>query len=259
VKIYVLNGGQVDVDRSVLHPGDDSHKRLIIPVPQVLIETEGRWVLVDTGMPAVAVNDDLALEREYGMEVRDIRPVMRENHTITAQLALLGLTPLQIDIPICSHFHFDHAGGNALFAGGHMAVQRREMEVANSPGYLPIWDAPGLQFDVVDGDWSPAPGVELLLTPGHSAGHQSVVVRPAHGKPWIFTIDAVYTEEHWATGKLGAVSDIPAARASIERLRELAEREDAHLVFGHDIAQWESLGMTPETGPCLLHDDEQGE
>jgi N-acyl homoserine lactone hydrolase len=259
MKIYVLNGGAVDLDRAVLHPGDDSHRRLTVPVPQILIESEGRTVLIDTGMPPIAVDDDTALEREYGMATADIRPLMGRHHTIDAQLGMLRLKPLDVDIVICSHFHFDHGGGNALFAGGTIAVQAKELAVAGSPGYLPVWDTPGLQFDVVDGDWSPFAGVELLFTPGHSAGHQSILVRPSVGRPWLFTIDAVYTEEHWANGELGAVSDVPAARASLERLRGVAAREDDHLIFGHDIVQWESLGMTRDSGPCLLHDDDQGE
>jgi N-acyl homoserine lactone hydrolase len=255
VKLFLLNGGLVDVDRSVIHPGDDSHKHVILPVPQILIQHDGTTVLIDTGMPPIAVDDGDALQREYGMEADWIRPVMRAEHTIDAQLHALHLTPSSVDIVIDSHFHFDHAGGNALFAGQLITVQEAEMAVANEPAYLPVWDAPGLQFRTVSGDWSPIPGVELLFTPGHSAGHQSLLVRFANREPWLFTIDAVYTEEHWTTGKLGAVSDVPAARDSVDRLRDLADRENARVIFGHDMAQWEALGMAG-SAPRLVASDE---
>jgi N-acyl homoserine lactone hydrolase len=65
-------------------------------------------------------------------------------------------------------------------------------------------------------------------------------------RPWLLTIDAVYTEEHWRGDKVGAVHDVPTARASLDRLRRIAREEDAHLVFGHDLAQWESLKKAPE-------------
>jgi glyoxylase-like metal-dependent hydrolase (beta-lactamase superfamily II) len=82
----------------------------------------------------------------------------------------------------------------------------------------------------------------MLLTPGHTPGHQSMLVR-LQGGSWLFTWDAVYTEEHWRTGKLGAVADVAPARESIARLREIAAHENARIIFGHDMAQWEALGM----------------
>ena len=85
----------------------------------------------------------------------------------------------------------------------------------------------------------------MLLTPGHTPGHQSMLVRLQNGS-LLFTWDAVYTEEHWRTGKLGAVSDVAPARESIDRLRAIAERENARVIFGHDLAQWEALGMGAE-------------
>ena len=94
----------------------------------------------------------------------------------------------------------------------------------------------------VHGDWSPMPGVEMLFTPGHSAGHQSILLRLQDGA-WLFTIDSVYTEEHWRQNELGAVTDVSAARDSLQRLRDIAARESARVIFGHDIGQWESLGM----------------
>jgi glyoxylase-like metal-dependent hydrolase (beta-lactamase superfamily II) len=67
-------------------------------------------------------------------------------------------------------------------------------------------------------------------------------------QPWLFTFDAVYTEEHWRTGNLGSVIDIAAARRSIQRLHSIAEEEHAKLIFGHDLGQWESLRMLHDEG-----------
>jgi N-acyl homoserine lactone hydrolase len=181
-----------------------------------------------------------------------IKPLIAPHERVDAQLALLGLDPSDLDLVINTHFHFDHAGGNALFRGVPIAAQEGELIAAReSEDYLPVWDAPGLQFRPVRGDWSPLPGVEMLFTPGHTPGHQSMLVRLKE-EPWLFTWDAVYTEEHWREGKLGAVQDVPAARASVERLHHIAVEENARVIFGHDIGQWESLGMVGAAQPRLV-------
>jgi N-acyl homoserine lactone hydrolase len=254
VKLYLLDGGRIDADRSVVHPGDDSRRRVTLPCMQVLVEHEGKHVLVDTGLPLVAAGDEDGLRREYGMDRNWIRPLMAPEQRVDQQLRILGVEPSDLDLVVNTHFHFDHAGGNALFRGVVIAAQEAELVAGPEDNYLPIWDAPGLQFRSVDGDWSPLPGLQMLHTPGHTYGHQSMMVHFAGREPWLFTWDAVYTEEHWLTNKLGAVVDIPAARASIERLRHIANEENARVIFGHDIAQWEALGMT--TGkPRLVAED----
>lgn len=248
VAIFLLSGGIIDADRSVIHPGDDSHKRVTLPCFQILLRSEGQTVLVDTGMPPSAAGDPDGLRREYDIDPSWIRPVVTPEEQIDTQLAALGLKLPDLDLVVNTHFHFDHAGGNALCSGVPVAAQRAEFEAARESDYLPVWDAAGLEFRSIEGDWSPLPGVEMLVTPGHTPGHQSMLVR-LDDRPWLFTCDAVYTEEHWRAGKLGAVSDIAQARTSIERLHRVAAEEDARIIFGHDIAQWESLGMTRGGGP----------
>jgi N-acyl homoserine lactone hydrolase len=243
VKLYILQGGTLDADRAVIHPGDDSHRRVVLPVTQVLIESDGRRVLIDTGCPPQAAGDGEALRRDYEVDPLWIKPLLGPEHRVDVQLQKLGIAPGDLDLVVNTHLHFDHAGGNPLFIGVPIAIQEDELEAAHtSDSYMPIWDAPGIQFQPVRGDWSPVSGVDMLLTPGHTPGHQSMLVRLSP-QPWLFTWDAVYTEEHWREGKLGAVSDVAAARASVERLRQLAAEENARLIFGHDLAQWESLGL----------------
>jgi N-acyl homoserine lactone hydrolase len=251
VKLYLLSGGVLDADRSVIHPGDDSGWRVTLPVPQMLIEAEVKRILIDTGVPPVAAGDPEGLRRAYEIDPAWIAPRIDASERIDRQLALLGLGIADLDLVINTHLHFDHAGGNALVQGVPIAVQTAELEAARSDGYLDVWDAEGIIFQPVEGDWSPLPGVEMLHTPGHSPGHQSMLVR-VPGEPWLFTVDAVYTEEHWRRNKLGAVADVAQARESIERLRGIAAEENAHVIFGHDIVQWEALGMERPGKPRLM-------
>jgi N-acyl homoserine lactone hydrolase len=251
VRLYLLSGGLLDAKRSVIHPGDDSGKRVTIPVMQVLMQGNGQTILVDTGVPVVAAGDRAGLQREYGIDPAWIDPRIAADERVDAQLAKLGLQPSDLDLVINTHFHFDHAGGNALFAGVPIAVQAAELEAAQEDDAMPWWDAPGLQFRPVRGDWSPLPGIDMLHTPGHTPGHQSMLVRIGT-QPILFTWDAVYTEEHWREGKLGPVHDIPASRASIRRLRQIAVEANARVIFGHDIVQWSALMGGSSGEPVLL-------
>jgi glyoxylase-like metal-dependent hydrolase (beta-lactamase superfamily II) len=216
LNLYLLSGGTLDADRSVIHPGDDSHRRVTLPCMQVLLERDGHAVLIDTGLPPSTAGGPDALHRDYDIDPSWIRPNVAAEERVDRQLRLAGFDPAHL-----------------------------EQE------YLPVWDAPGLQFRPVQGDWSPMPGVEMLLTPGHTPGHQSMLVRLGK-QPWLFTWDAVYTEEHWRTGKLGAVADVTSARNSIARLHQIAKDEKARVIFGHDIVQWAALGMADRARPRLM-------
>ena len=79
---------------------------------------------------------------------------------------------------INTHLHFDHCGGNRLFAGLPIYVQRIEREAARQPDYtIPEWvEFEGASYVELDGDAEIVPGVRVLPTPGHTPGHQSVLV-----------------------------------------------------------------------------------
>src|SRR6266699_6875577 len=131
-----------------------------MPVYVHVIDHPYARVLVDTGMtklhPAVA----------------DMDPRLRPLNTQDFDLA-------GIDIVVNTHLHFDHCGGNHLFAGRPIYVQRRELEAARSLDDYTIrdWvDAPGVTYVPVDGELELLPGVRLLPAPGHTPGTQVVVV-----------------------------------------------------------------------------------
>lgn len=123
----------------------------------VIDHPDGR-VLVDTGIkelhPAVADMDP----RLYPRNERDFAG---------------------IDMVVNTHLHFDHCGGNHLFAGRPIYVQRRELDDARSRDDYTIrdWvDAPGVRYVPVDGEHELLPGIRLLPAPGHTPGTQVVVV-----------------------------------------------------------------------------------
>jgi N-acyl homoserine lactone hydrolase len=130
----------------------------------VIDHPEGR-VLVDTGMTEVLP------------EVLDMDPRLFPLSDQDVDLAA-------IDLVVNTHLHFDHCGGNHLFAGRPIYVQRQELEDARGEDYtIPEWvDAPGIAYEEVDGEHELLPGVRLVPAPGHSRGMQVVVVETA-GRP----------------------------------------------------------------------------
>ena len=145
----------------------------------VIDHPDGR-VLVDTGLtqlhPAVA-----------DMDPR-LTPLSAQ-----ADFDLAG-----IDIVVNTHLHFDHCGGNHLFAGKPIHVQRIELDDARSEDdyTIPEWvDPPGVQYVPVDGELELLPGIRLVPTPGHTRGSQVVVIE-ADGGPVVVCGDtAVFHAE----------------------------------------------------------------
>jgi N-acyl homoserine lactone hydrolase len=145
----------------------------------VIDHPDGR-ILVDTGLtelhPAVADMDPL------------LSPLDAQDDVDVAG----------IDLVVNTHLHFDHCGGNHLFAGRPIYVQRRELADARSLDDYTIrdWvDAPGVEYVPVDGELEVLPGVRLVATPGHTPGSQVVVVETS-SRPIVIAGDtAVFSRE----------------------------------------------------------------
>ncbi len=95
----------------------------------------------------------------------------------------LELGPSDVDIVVNCHLHFDHCGGNPRFAGRPIMVQRNEFGLAHGVDYtLPeLVDFAGASYELLDGETEIWPGVWIIPTPGHTAGHQSLVVQHQDG------------------------------------------------------------------------------
>jgi N-acyl homoserine lactone hydrolase len=103
-----------------------------------------------------------------------------------------------IDVVVNTHLHFDHCGGNHLFTGKPIYVQRRELDDARSLDDYTIreWvEAPGVHYVPVDGELDLLPGLRLVPAPGHTPGSQVVVVETG-GRPAVIGGDmAVFFDE----------------------------------------------------------------
>ena len=156
-------------------------------------------------------------------------------------LAGAGVDLAEITAVANCHLHADHSGQNGLFPGIAIYVQPAEWAAAHEPDYTIVeWiDFPGARYEQVAGDHAVAPGIRIFATPGHSPGHQSLVVDTPDG-PLLLAGQAVYSHGEW-TGLAGAregasvAPDQPAYARSVARLRALAPKR---VLFGHDHRGW---------------------
>jgi glyoxylase-like metal-dependent hydrolase (beta-lactamase superfamily II) len=151
-----------------------------------------------------------------------------------------GIRPGGIDLIANCHLHPDHAGQNASFPGIPIHVQSKELAHARAGGYTILdWvDGPGVTWVEGEGDHELVPGIRVLSTPGHSPGHQSLVVDQADG-PVLLTGQAIYGLDEWtgAPGREGrTTARLPDAyETSVSRLRAI---EPVRVFFAHDRRPW---------------------
>lgn len=250
IRLYLLTCGEVDLDQSTLTPGRGAGSRVRIPVPAYLVQAGGQTILFDTGMPALCyAGDPRALADESEPDPPWAIPYGGADDTVIGQLTAMQLRPADVELVVNSHLHFDHCGGDAHFTHCPLLLQADALAAARAmpDQYDPAWgwDAPGLRHQTIVGDFTLAPGVELLATPGHAPGHQSLLLRLPNTGPMLLTFDAVYTEPLWLADELGAAADPELARASMDRLRGVARETGAQVIFGHDPSQWSRLRHPP--------------
>ena len=168
------------------------------------------------------------------------------NRTVADALADYDMSPADISLVINTHLHFDHCGQNAVFRHAPHYVQRAELSRAQSesPDLCDWFDFMNARWELLDGDAEVLPGVEVIATPGHTAGHQCVIVRgEGEGGAGEFDLligDAAYTPRLYAdpaTDKLpaGQASDVPAWRGSLNRIKSLHPQR-VHFCHHTDIA-----------------------
>jgi N-acyl homoserine lactone hydrolase len=232
MRVTMLDGGHFTSAAGIWRRGEDMERQVRYPVPVYLVEVGEERILVDTGLHPDAA---AAAARHYdGAESLGVFQ-LEQDAAVAEQVDFDSLTKV-----VLTHLHFDHAGGSALLPSSlPVFIQRREWEAGGDPDaiarnfFLPR-DYEGLadQVVLIDGDHDLLGdgSIELLFTPGHTPGHQSVRV----GDDLIIGGDVT----HFATGlddqRLPIFGDdLDAQLASAERLRALRDA-GAEVRPGHD-------------------------
>ncbi|HUG17174.1 MAG TPA: N-acyl homoserine lactonase family protein [Thermomicrobiales bacterium] len=253
--LTILDFGRANIDLgAVMAPGDADGLWAVCPFPGYLIElADGRRVLIDTGPNRRHIREPMF--EFVGRPLADhLIPDLSDADDPLNRLREIGLEAGDIDVLVLTHTHFDHAGNTIDFAGSEIVINRDahafglDCARRGAPGGIPEVDLSGapMPYRLLDGDSELAPGVTLLHTPGHAAGHMSVLLRLPDTGPVILAIDAIYSRLNHERDNYKIGFDPQAGRDSAHRVIALAEQEHAMLIYGHDAQQWQELRKAPE-------------
>jgi N-acyl homoserine lactone hydrolase len=211
-------------------PEDSSlpHQKIVV-LAYVIRHSDG-LVLFDTG---IGVGHEEA-ERRY-------HPIRRR--PLQEALAKVGVSVSDVRAVANCHFHLDHCGGNPLFPGTPIFAQRAEHDAAGSLEYtLPqVVDFEGAKLELHEGDATIFPGLRIIPTPGHTPGHQSLLLETREGRVLIAGQAMNDASEYgraqlaWRVRQEGT-DDAPEVADWIARVQELGPR---WVFFAHDPAVWQ--------------------
>ena len=258
MKLYMFECGILKSQKHLFTMGRGVGEPFDVPVPFFLIEHPKGKVLFDTGNALEVARDKIKHWGAGTCAVYD--PVMTEDQYCVNQLMHMGIKPDEITHVIFSHLHLDHAGGTGQFPHAIYFVQRVELQYAYTPDFYQAaayiradFDKPGLNWYLLDGfqedmyDVFGDGSLKIMFTPGHTPGHQSLLVNLEKSGPMLLTGDSAYTEEIMREDVLpGLVYSPPDEVRTIKRMRNLERVYGVKVITGHDPAAWPRLKHAPE-------------
>jgi N-acyl homoserine lactone hydrolase len=220
----------------------------VIGIPGFAIRTDaGETILIDTGFPPDYATDAAAASARDGLgRFGEVLSLFAANLP-AGQLALIGLSPADVDLVILTHSHIDHVGGIGGFPQAPILLAGAERAL---PAPLYFGDRrpmawPARDYLAIDGDAEIAPGLQVLAVPGHVPGQLALWLDLPETGAVLLTSDAISRPAELAEGFADA-ADPAAAAASAARLLSLADATGAMVVYGHCPAQWPALRKAPD-------------
>lgn len=241
-KLYILNCGEgVAGDVSRWSPGVDVGKSMPMAENCYLIHHMQGWLLWDTGLT------DAIAALPNGQAPSDPRAIhWYRPKTLAAELNAVGVKPSDVKYLAISHTHPDHVGNVEMFPDATLLVQKAEYEWPNPLGvgrFKPEHPVRKLEGDYdVFGDGS----VTIISTPGHTPGHQSLLVKLPKTGAIVLSGDAVHFESNWNNRRVPSINaDKEQTATSMQRIADVLAKEKAQLWINHDKAQRDTLIMAP--------------
>ncbi|SDD84441.1 Glyoxylase, beta-lactamase superfamily II [Cupriavidus sp. YR651] len=242
-RLYILDCDEgVASDASRWSPGVN----VGIPVEFVdqcyLIKHTQGWILWDTG-----VDDAVAILPDGAVPTDPKAMHWRRPKTLASQLGQIGVKPSDIKFIAISHTHPDHIGNVEMFPQAMLLVQKAEYEwpgAYNAPRFNPGHPVTRIEGDKdVFGDGS----IMILSTPGHTPGHQSLLVELPKTGAIVLSGDAVHFKSNWDNRRVPSINySKDTTLGSMERIAGVLAGKHAQLWINHDKAQRDTLKMAPE-------------
>jgi N-acyl homoserine lactone hydrolase len=249
VRVYVLDTGLIESsDYSIWSPNADAGEFREMSVRSYLIDHPRGTLLWDTGI------DDAIAGLPRGRQIAD-GIVFRVDTTLGDQLGAIGIAPGDIDYVALSHMHVDHVGNVGLFPDAPVMLQRAEHDAAYGPDperFTLIPEAYASldhdRIDRVDGERDVFGDGAVVLTPlpGHTPGHQGLLVRLRDSGAILLAGDIAYSARDYAEEAVrrGNV-DLDASRRSIQTAKRIERELGAAVWLHHDLEAQRSVQTAP--------------
>jgi N-acyl homoserine lactone hydrolase len=253
-KLFRLDcGHSLANDESVWTPGENVGRSIEFSSTCWLIKHENEWLLWDTGVPESAQSDP------KGWSTIPKLIVYHLDKTLTDQLAEIGLKPGDVTRVAISHTHGDHIGNMGLFSSSAILMQRAEYSWINSPNgpndnvnqlmalARELLGTPK-NLQLIDGitDVFGDGSVTLFPTPGHTPGHQSLLVHLKNSGFVILSGDVVHSEENFKKETVPSLNtNKEESIASMEKIKQMIVTYRAMLFINHDKNQEDKLKLLP--------------
>ena len=212
--------------------------KFVVPITGWLLQSGVETILVDTGPSVPEIANRWHSASRCSPEQRP-----------DAALRSLGLAPESLSMIILTHLHWDHCYNLECFPKARVWVQSKKLRTAvdpiatqrvayevGIPDLRPPWLGVFDRLEVVRGDADIAPGVRVLLLPGHTPGLQGVLVDTAKGRHLIASDGAPHGDNLGSSGGAmvppGIHIDVAQCLRSLERMR----RESDVVLPSHDPA-----------------------
>lgn len=241
-RLYVLDCGlNTGKDQSRWSPGVNEGKAIEFSDNCYLIRHAKGLLLWDTGVPdTVAVMPD-------GLVVANGAITYRRAKTLMAQLGDIGVKPADVTHVAVSHTHGDHVGNIALFPSSSILIQAAEYDWAMAQPAKPAFVATQTIVKLAgDHDVFGDSSVTVLTTPGHTPGHQSLLVRLPKTGAIVLSGDAVHFRDNWEHRRVPSMNtNRDQTLASLQRIATLLDTHKAQLWINHDKTQSAQFRYAP--------------
>lgn len=229
-RMYVLDCGRlIAKDQSRWTPGVNTGQPRELSNNCYLFQHERGTLLWETGVP------DSVVEQKDGVTSPNGAVVWFRDKTLKSQLESLGVKLNDITYVAMSHSHGDHIGNVKTFAKSKILMQKLEYESVMSTTPKPINDDQHVEILSGDRDVFGDGSVTIVSTPGHTPGHQSLLVKLPKMGALVLTGDLVHFQYMWDNKIVPTFNfNKEQSLASIERVVKLVDQHKAQLWIGHD-------------------------
>jgi N-acyl homoserine lactone hydrolase len=242
-RLYVIDCGWAHAtDQSLWSPGLNAGVPIDFSDNCYLIHhsSEG-YLLWDTG-----ITDRLAAVPD-GVTVPTLSQTWHRSATLEAALAALNIKPTEVHYVAVSHVHPDHVGNIEEFPDATLVIQKAEWEYGQKLPLKPF--SPKNKLELIEGDKDlfGDGSLTVLSTPGHTPGHQSLLVHLKKTGDVVLSGDAVHFQANWDNKRVpGFNADKAQSLVSMEKLAHIVADKHAQLWINHDKPSSDARKHAPE-------------